>query len=77
MRWGGDGLDFECVACAAHVFFDVVTYRLAYIMVVISTDVDNMPKLMFWKISILPLLYALRFARRFEASAPRDKSMRL
>jgi hypothetical protein len=73
MLCGEEEMDFECVACAARLLFDVVTYRLASKLVVTSSGITNVLKLMFSNLSALPLPDTLRFARRFEASDPRDK----
>ena len=73
MLCGKEEMGFECVACAARLLFDVVTYRLASKMAVTSTGMTNVLKLTFSNLSTLPLLDALRFARRFESSDPRDK----
>ena len=71
--YGTDQLDFETIACAARIFFDIITYRPGPTAGLESNGLQNVTRLLLYDLNKLSLQDTLRFARRFCATDPRDK----
>jgi hypothetical protein len=73
LLYGAEEMDFEIVACAARLFFDVVTYRTGPTTCLASNGLQNVIRLPLYDLRKLSLQDTLRFGRRFDAADPRDK----